>query len=267
MVVIERGSTHPYYQDEILREEFERHGVRTERAHPQIIEKGLREIALADKVIIPSEFVRRTFLAHGVAEDKLAVIPYGADLSLFRKATKKDDVFRVLFVGNISVQKGIHYLLEAWKTLALPHAELVLVGRIDTDARPVLDRYAGLFTHAGHVTHEALPAVYGNASVFVLPSLQEGSAMVTYEAMACGLPSIVSENTGSVLRDGLDGFVIPIRNAEAIAEKLAWVREHPDEAAQMGETARDAVRNFTWERYADGVVDVYRELLLPAGIA
>jgi glycosyltransferase involved in cell wall biosynthesis len=264
-VVIERGSTHPHYQDDILREEFERHGVRSERAHPQIIAKGLEEIALADKVIIPSEFVRRTFLANGVEDAKLSVIPYGADLSLFRKEQKRDDVFRALFVGNISVQKGIHYLLEAWKKLALPNAELQLVGRIDDDARPLLDRYAGLFTHTGHVKHEDLSAVYGNASVFILPSLQEGSAMVTYEAMACGLPSIVSENTGSILRNGVDGCVIPIRSADAIAEKLTWMREHPDEVAAMGESAMAYVQGFTWDRYADGVIEVYRDLLAPGG--
>ncbi|MBL0173776.1 MAG: glycosyltransferase family 4 protein [Ignavibacteria bacterium] len=260
-VVIERGSTHPHYQDEILREEFERHGVRTERAHPQIIEKGLQEIALADRVIIPSEFVRRTFLANGVAADKLAVIPYGADLSLFTKREKRDNVFRVLFVGNIGVQKGVHYLLEAWKRLALPNAELLLIGRIDEDARPLLERHAGLFTYGGHVPHHALAEQYGNASVFVLPSLQEGSAMVTYEAMACGLPSIVSENTGSILRDGIDGYIVPIRSAEAIADALAWMHAHPAEAGEMGRNAMAYVQAFTWERYADGVVEVYRGLL------
>lgn len=259
-VVIERGSTHPKYQDEILREEFARYGVATERAHPQIIEKGLREIELADRVIIPSEFVRRTFIANGIPDEKLTVIPYGTDLSRFAAAPKKDSVFRVLFVGNIGIQKGVHYLLEAWKQLALRDAELVLIGRVEADARPVLEKYAGLFTLRGHVRHEELPVEYTNASVFVLPSLQEGSALVTYEAMACGLPLIVSENTGSVVRDGIDGAVVPIRNVEALKEAILDLHEHPDKAVSMGSQGARHVAAFTWDRYAESVIDVYHTL-------
>lgn len=260
-VVIERGSTHPHYQDGILREEFERYGVHVERAHPQIIEKGLREIELADRVIIPSEFVRRTFLEAGVPEHKLRTIPYGIDLEHFRPSARRDSVFRVLFVGNIGIQKGVHYLLEAWKRLALPGAELRFIGTVEEEMKPVLARYEGLYVHAGHVKHEELHREYGNASLFILPSLQEGSALVTYEAMACGLPSIVSENTGSVVRDGEDGFVIPIRSSDAIAEKLQWMYDHRDEAAGLGSSAEAYVRDFTWDRYATSVVDCYRDLL------
>jgi glycosyltransferase involved in cell wall biosynthesis len=260
-VVIERGSTHPHYQDEILREEFARFGVVSERAHPQIIEKGLREIELADRVIIPSAFVRRTFIDRGVPESRLALVPYGIDLDHFRRADRRDNVFRVLFVGNIGVQKGVHYLLDAWKRLAFPGAELRLVGTVEPGFGAVLARYEGLFALGGHVRHEDLWREYGDASVFVLPSLQEGSAMVSYEAMACGIPSIVSENTGSVLRDGIDGFVIPIRSVEAIMDRLTWVREHADEARAMGGSAADHVRGFTWERYARGVREVYRAVL------
>lgn len=260
-VVIERGSTHPYYQDEILKEEYERFGVRSERAHPQIIEKGLKEIELADKVIIPSEFVQRSFLSHGVSGDKLAMIPYGIDLTSFKQVPKKDSKFRVLFVGNIGIQKGVHYLLEAWKSLALVDAELVLIGTVEEEMKPVLRQYEGSFIYRGHVNHEELFNEYSQASVFVLPSLQEGSALVTYEAMACGLPLIVSENTGSIIRDGNEGFVTAIRDIDALKERLAWCYSHPDEARQMGLRGSESVRNYTWERYANSVVEVYETLL------
>jgi glycosyltransferase involved in cell wall biosynthesis len=260
-VVIERGSTHPWYQKQILEEECARFGIPLEPAHPQIIEKGLREIEEADKVIIPSEFVKRTFVQNGVPENKLEVIPYGADLQAFTKQIKTDSVFRVLFVGNIGIQKGVHYLLEAWKTLRLPNAELVLAGTIEPEIRPVLDKYAGAFRYLGHIRHENLPEVYRTASVFVLPSLQEGSALVTYEAMACGLPSIVSENTGSIISDRKDGFVIPIRDVDALREAILRCYEHPDEMKAIGEAAENTVRAFTWERYARHVVTVYDEVL------
>jgi glycosyltransferase involved in cell wall biosynthesis len=260
-VIIERGSTHPYYQDAILREEYERFGIQAERAHPQIIEKGLREIELADRVIIPSDFVRRTFVAQGFPAEKLAVIPYGFNPAHFHAGDKRDEVFRVLFVGNISVQKGVHYLLEAWERLRLRNAELVFIGTVEQELKPLLQRHASHITLRGHVKHEELHREYAQASVFVLPSLQEGSALVTYEAMACGLPLLVSENTGSIARDGDHGFVVPIRDADALAEKLLWLYDHPEEARGMGLRGREYAQQFTWSRYAGEVMDVYRAVL------
>jgi len=260
-VVLERGSTHPHFQDAILREEFARYGIELERAHPQILEKGLREIELADRVIIPSEFVHRSFIANGVPEEKLEVIPYGFNPDNFHRGEKTDDVFRVLFVGNIGIQKGVHYLLDAWERLALPNAELVFIGKVEDGMRPLLEKHAAHITLHGHVKHEQLHREYARASVLALPSLQEGSALVTYEAMACALPLLVSENTGSVARDGEHGFVIPIRSADAIAERLQWFHDHPEEAAQMGRAGEEYIQEFTWDRYARRVIDVYRELL------
>ena len=256
-VVIERGSTHPHFQDEILREEARIHGFQIERAHPQIIEKGLEEIALADRVIIPSEFVRKSFLLHGVPEEKLRVIPYGIDLTRFRNDRARNGIFRVLFVGNIGFQKGIHYLLDAWSRLRLPDAELVLIGSIEQDAQTFLQRYQGQFIYKGHVRHEELVAEYNAASVFVLPSLQEGSALVTYEAMACGLPCVVTENTGSIVRDGVDGMIIPVRSSRGLEEAISWMFEHPSERQEMGDQAVTQISAYTWMRYADGVLSVY----------
>ena len=150
--------------------------------------------------------------------------------------------------------------MQAWQELALPNAELVLIGRIEEEMKPVLKKYEGTFTYRGHVKHEELYKEYGNASVFVLPSLQEGSALVTYEAMACGLPLIVSENTGSVVRDGKDGYILPIRDVEGLKEKLTLFYENREQAAQMGDAAHEYVQQFSWAAYADRVMGVYREI-------
>jgi glycosyltransferase involved in cell wall biosynthesis len=166
-----------------------------------------------------------------------------------------------LFVGNIGIQKGVHYLLEAWKKLRIPNSELVFIGQIEEGMESVMKKYDGLFTYKGHVKHEDLYKEYGQASVFVLPSLQEGSALVTYEAMACGLPSIVTTNTGSVIRNGVDGYIIPIRDEEAIMEKLQYMFEHEEALASMGNSALNYVQEFTWEAYTNRIVDTYRSLL------
>ncbi len=161
----------------------------------------------------------------------------------------------------MGIQKGVHYLLEAWSRLRLPNAELVFIGAVEDGIRPLLARYGNQVILRGHVPHEKLQEEYAQASVFVLPSLQEGSALVTYEAMACGLPLLVSTNTGSVAIDKEHGFIIPIRDPDSIAEKLTWMHAHPDESRAMGQRAAEYIQDFTWDRYARGVISVYESLL------
>jgi glycosyltransferase involved in cell wall biosynthesis len=96
----------------------------------------------------------------------------------------------------------------------------------------------------------------------VLPSVEEGSALVTYEAMACGLPLIVTPNTGAVARDGVDGFVIPARDVGALQEKILYLYEHGDERRRMAESARQYVlENFTWDDYGDRIVSAYSKMI------
>ena len=124
-----------------------------------------------------------------------------------------------LFAGGISQRKGIKYLLEAWRRIRRPGWRLQLLGPLPRDLgplRPYLDEVEPL----GRVAHSEMPARMAAADVFVFPSLFEGSAVVTYEAMACGLPSVVTPEAGSVVRDGVEGFVVAPRDVEALAARL-----------------------------------------------
>ena len=97
------------------------------------------------------------------------------------------------------------------------------------------------------------------ADVFVLPTLDEGFAAVQLQAMACGLPLLTTTNSGGedVLREGREGFVVPIRNPEALAEKIDWFASHPQERRAMGHSAVTASAGFTWDRYGDEIVAAY----------
>ena len=108
---------------------------------------------------------------------------------------------------------------------------------------------------AGHASDPQ--RFYSQASVFVLPSVEEGSALVSYEAMACGRPIIVTQNVGSVARDGIDGFVIPIRNVDALKEKILFFYEHPDKITEMGVNARKRAEQFSWQSYGENIVQAY----------
>ncbi|MDO8469637.1 MAG: glycosyltransferase family 4 protein [bacterium] len=265
--IIERGSAHILYQDKILKEEYEKFGVRLEPfqlPHPKIIEKELNEYEEADYISIPSLFVRRTFLDAGIPEEKLIHIPYGVDLAEFRQTPKTDDVFRVVYAGGMSLQKGVHYLLQAFTELNLPNSELLLVGGFSDEIKPFFDTFKGHYRWIGRVPQRKLASYYSQSSVFVLNSIQDGFGMVIIQAMACGLPIIATTNTGAedIVRGGQDGFIIPIRDVAGLKEKLLYLYENPEIRGAMGQSAKTRVlAGFTWDNYGDKMVKEYERIL------
>jgi len=170
-------------------------------------------------------------------------------LNLRRLHSGTDETFRCLFVGQISIRKGIPDLLEAWRLLNWQDAELWLVGREANDIQSVLDQYRHLpgLRWLGHVDNIA--DIYAQTDVFVFPSLEEGSALVTYEAMASELPLVLTHNSGSVARDDTDGFLVPIRSPQQIADKLETLRRDPKLRRQMGQNGRSRILTYTWDNY------------------
>lgn len=262
--IVERGSPHILHAQEILEEEYRRVGVRWPGIHPRIVAKELSEYREADFIVVPSEFARRSFLEMGTAPQKVVKIVLGVNLELFRPLPKRDAVFRVIFVGSVSINKGVHYLLRAFSELALPNSELVLVGPATGEIKPVLNRFRGRFRHVGGVPQHKLAAYYSQGSVFAIMSLTEGLAMVQPQAMACGLPVICTTNTGGedIVRDGKDGFVIPVRDTEALKEKIIFLYENPDVREQMSRSARQRVaEGFSWNDYGERALAAYRRMI------
>jgi glycosyltransferase involved in cell wall biosynthesis len=215
------------------------------------------EIELADKILLGSTFAKNSFIAEYIAVDKVNVIPYGVDVSLFSSAPinrVKTDLFHVIYVGQIGQRKGISYLLRAYEKFMGSGTQLTIVGNIVNDEKPLLP-FRDNFTHILHVPRAQLPKYYQKADVFVFPTLLEGMGLVVLEAMASGLPVITTSNgPGDIVRDGIDGFIVPIRNPDAIVDKLEYLRTHPDERYQMGLNARARAMEFTWELYQKKVV-------------
>ena len=257
ITIVERSSAHPTYQHELLFEEYARYGLRYPSVYRLLHDKHLVEYGEADYIMVASEFVRRTMVEAGVPSEKLVRVHLGFDPTRFRPGEKRDDVFRVMYTGGLKLRKGIPYLLDAFSELSLPNSELLLVGDSFPDARAFVPKHEGLFRHLRFVPQAELVHHYQQASVFVLPSLEDGFGMVVYEAAACGIPIIVTENVGATIRDGQDGFVVPIRDAEALARKLTYLYEHPRERIAMGRAACDYVQQFTWENYHRELVSHY----------
>jgi starch synthase len=255
---------HPAYQRELLDEEFQRLGLPQLLRRTVNIPRMLAEYHLADLIVVPSEYAKRTFLHRGFAETRVVSVPYGVNLEHFHRVANHEEraMFRILYVGRITPRKGVHYLLEAVARLQLPQLQLVLVGQIDQRMKPLLKKYEGQFIHVTSVPKSELPQWYSKCDVFVLPSLADAFGLVVLEAMACEVPVIVTENVGAadVLREGEEGYVIPIRSVEALSHRMSYLYNHRKRAREMGLAAATAARRQSWGQYAHRVNDTYASL-------
>jgi starch synthase len=165
---------------------------------------------------------------------------------------------RVLFVGALIQRKGISYLLDAIEKLG-SQVELTLIGRRFRPNRRV-DEACSRWRWFESLPHEEVLELMQEAEVLVLPSLTEGCALVVLEALACGLPVIVTPNTGSLefVRDGREGFVVPICSSDAIAERLHTLNVNRELLAEMSRNAHAAAAEKSWESYRARWADAVR---------
>jgi alpha-maltose-1-phosphate synthase len=214
-----------------------------------IVERHEAELREADGILVPSEYVCDTLTARGARPERISVLPYGVDIDRFRPATSpRRDGFRILFVGHLSQRKGIRYLLDAVRRLKLPGAELVLVGKM-VGRESAFAPYRDIFRHVAHVPYHEVHRLFQEADIFVYPSLHEGSAFATYEALASGLPIVTTRNAGSVARDGKEGFIVPIRDVDALMDRIERLYRDPALRAAMAAAARRRATEFTWAHY------------------
>jgi len=221
-----------------------------------------QEVTLADHIFVASSMTRQSLLDAGVVTERISVISYGAPVDYFQPQPKGDKKFRALFVGRVGPRKGFHYLLQAWKKLQLSDAELKVVG-INEFPPGWLESHRDYINYLPSVPHANLSQHYCSASVFVFPSLVEGFGLVILEAMACGIPVITTPNTAGpdIITDGVEGFIIPIRDVEAIQAKLEWCYQHPEELSAMGQAARKKAENSTWLTYRQKLAAKVQTLL------
>jgi glycosyltransferase involved in cell wall biosynthesis len=220
-------------------------------------------LALADVIVCPSEFVRRSLPEE--AWPRARVIPFGAPALGEPPPRDGGGEVTVLFAGNVNYRKGIVFLLEAWRRLAPAGARLVICGRIHRPWDRLIERAPPSVRFLGHCAD--MRGHYAAADLFVLPSLMEGSAKAVLEAMAHGLPSVVSTHTGTVVEHGREGLVVPPADVDALAEALDRLIGDARLRAAMAAAARGTARHYTWERYADGIAALYRPFGLDVGTA
>jgi glycosyltransferase involved in cell wall biosynthesis len=269
VTLIENPMLHPrHWQREVLAE-CNRFGIRPENCDAvlpgPLVDRREREFEMCDRIIVPSEAARQSFVECGCGSKATVVWP-GVDHHVFRppQAERNSPVFRACYVGRVELAKGLFYLLEAWKRLRLPHSELVLVGEIRPEVQSILrDCSSHNIRLAGLVPPDRVAQYYQQSSLFLFPSVNEGLALVLLEAMACGLAVVATAQSGAkeCVTEGKEGFVVPGRDVDALAEAILWCYHRPDELARMGKAARRKVENqFTLKHYVERQIATYRAL-------
>jgi glycosyltransferase involved in cell wall biosynthesis len=228
---------------------------------PTRIQRKSEEIAMADQIICPSQFVKDTLVEAGVPEKKIAVIPFGSEsswLDMKRLPSKK----MFLFVGNISARKGAHRLIKAWNELgAWKTHELLLVG--DMHLSPsFLKEHAGTFRHLPKVSRDELRDLYRQADALVLPALAEGFALVILEALSCGTPVLASYNSGAAgfLKADEEAKLFPAQDDNALKKALEWSLSQPSDLAEMGRIGRQRAASWQWLQFQNRLIELLHEV-------
>jgi starch synthase len=267
--ICDRGSSHIREQDELLREEHEIWGTPFPGIDPRVIDREETEYTQADAITVPSQFVLRSFLKRGVPQDKLRLLPYGVNLSRFQPVAKPaEGRFDVLFVGGMSLRKGIQYIVQAYSKLSHPAKSLTFVG---TPSQELIDmlRARKLWPEdarvLGHMPQTQLKELMSRSHVLVLASVEEGLAMVQAQAMACACPVVATTNTGceDLFSDGVEGYITPVRSPDIMAARLQELADQPEARERMSLAALARVKSIGgWADYGSNAINIYAEAIL-----
>ncbi|MGB6222632.1 glycosyltransferase family 4 protein [Haloferula sp.] len=267
-VMVERINAHIRFAFEIVEEECRRIGIKLPPGHdhelnPASLKREEAEYEESDYLLCPSEFVARTFTEKGFSVDRILRHQYGFDESRFRPRDRKeglrDGKFTAIYAGVCEPRKGLHYALEAWHDSgACELGEFRICGQFVPGYAEKLSKW---LSHPsvkvmGH--RSDLPELMRNSDVFILPSVEEGSALVTYEARGSGCVLLVSENSGAPCRHGYDAFLHPIRSKELLTEQLRELSQNRELLATMRKRSLETAEEITWSAAGESLAQAYR---------
>ena len=222
----------------------------------EIVAAEAQEHALARRIVVGGRFARDTLVQEGIAPEKISVNPYGVDWATFAPSDQPAETarpFRFLYVGSVLARKGVPVLLDAWRRLALPDAELWIAGGIGPRERRLIPDLPGL-RMLGQVPRSQVPSLYAQADVFVLPSLFEGFGLVLLEALAAGLPIIATPHTGAVelLPNASLGELVTAGSVDELIAAMQRWHGQPNAHRKKTLAARAPLAaEFSWEAYGN----------------
>jgi glycosyltransferase involved in cell wall biosynthesis len=256
-------NTHTAHAVEVVAREAESLGLASleSRSHDfdqKMLAREEEEYVLADALLVPSEFSMQTFLDREIPREKLVLHHYGYDSTRFFEGSKSDGPFTAIFVGRCEPRKGLHYALRAWiDSEASADGRFVICGAFEPKYREVLEP---LLAHPsveirGFVSDVA--ALMRDSDVLVLPSVEEGSALVTYEAQACGCVLLVSEPVGAICQHEIDALVHSAGDVKALAEHFTRLYRDRDLLGRLREATLLRAEDLSWSAAGRQLLDIY----------
>jgi glycosyltransferase involved in cell wall biosynthesis len=242
-------------ENSVITAESEALGIRPRSRWPLWIGRVVdEEVEIADVVLVPSRAVWRDLRRRGVPAAKLRLLRYGVDGQAFEvdeNRRLRTGPVHVVYVGQVAIRKGVHHLDAAIGLAGSAVASCTAVGGV-IDRQLIARTRHTSFT--GPVDHGAVGAILRRADVFAFPSMAEGMARAVLEAMASGIPVITTAEAGyeGVIRDGENGFLVPVRAPEAIADVLQRLARDQALRAEVGRAARASAEELSWERHGRG---------------
>lgn len=231
---------------------------------PAMTERKQAERELADVMVLCSEMQRDIYLSEGLPPERLKVVPLWVDTDFWHPPTQRyipspDQPLKVLHAGAVSLTKGIPYLAEALDGVEGAGAEATFVGSLQPDMKPFLQRLQTPIRCLAYCPRPELRELYWKHDVLVMSSLGDSFGFVAVEAMACGLPVIVTDRCGAPVPDPT--WRVPAFSAFAIAARLNHYRRQPERCLEDGRIARAFAGQWTSRRYRDSIRRIYEELV------
>jgi len=261
--ILEMYSVYPKFEIEIYEKYLDKNqSVLPSKGRIKTIDE---ELKIADAIVIPSEFVKKGLPPN---VNNVYVIPFGTDCTKFFPTNKNKDFYNrdeltVLFIGYIGYRKGFHLLYDAIERLKENGKKIKLrvAGSVEKSYSSRLKEIANNIEYLGRIPHNELNDIYNSAHFLALPSYLEGSPLVTYEALAAGLPVLITEDMQPIVEDGKNGFFIKINDVNDIVDKISWIYENRNWLIEASKMARESALKNTWEIRYSKLIDLYEKLL------
>ena len=222
----------------------------------RIKERALQEYDESDVILVPSDYTKSTF--DDRYHSKIFVNNFGINTRNFYPLinhNKDNKFFNIVYIGGVSIRKGVHYLIDAFNKLKYSNKKLHLIGSHISNDKAFLKKRINQdnIINYGHVPHLKLNKILNKCDVFVTASLSEGYANVINQATAAGCPVIVTENCGAstYIEQNKCGFVVPIRNSQIIYEKLTMLMDDRNLLKNLSENSKNSMKENTWNNYVD----------------
>lgn len=261
---VDRGSVEPRHQQCILQAEYKKYGLKSESIHPQSLKRMVTEADETDFIVVPSSLVLQSYMDAGYHPSKIKLNPLGVDSHRFQppppESVQTSGKVRLAYIGQLSVQKGIPKLLKSWEKLSPKNAELLMAGVIPTNEKSVIEPLLNGLKNVvwkGHTN--SVENLLQTCHALVLPSAQDGFGMVVLEAMACGLPVLVSDMVGArdCIKYSENGWVFCFNKDDALTTHLEFLVKNPEILKGMRQAALDTAKKYTWTDYKHRFIKLF----------